>query len=254
MLWVSGVFVSCIFFVSCILYLVDFLTSWDDGYLLDLRVADLLDRYGAKGTFYVCPKSQHGQQMMSEEQIKTLSGRHTIGAHTLTHPHLTRISEAHATQEIRGSKTWVEGVTGKPCTMFCYPYGAVNPRVRTIVEQAGFSGARTTKDLEFSSTDPFLQPLTLQIFPFPWRRRMKLSWKSLDFFGPLRARYPRLRKLKTPHSAMGSWLTVAKYLYGYAKETKQDFFHLYGHSREIEKYGMWEELEEFLRFVKHHQA
>lgn len=231
---------------------MQFLTSWDDGYFLDLKIADLLDRYGAKGTFYICPKPQHGQQMMREEQIKTLSNRHTIGAHTLTHPRLTRISEEHATEEIHGSKRWVEEVTGNPCTMFCYPYGAVNLGVRTIVEQAGFSGARTTKDLEFSSTDSFLQPVTLQIFPFPWRRRMKLGWKTIDFFGPLRARYPRLRKLKTPYGAMGSWLALAKYLYRYAKETNQPFLHLYGHSREVEKYGMWGELEEFLKFVQNH--
>ena len=48
---------------------------------------------------------------------------------------------------------------------------------------------------------------------------------------------------------MGSWMALAKYLYGYSKETNQPFFHLYGHSREIEMYGMWGELEEFLSYV-----
>jgi hypothetical protein len=79
---------------------------------------------------------------------------------------------------------------------------------------------------------------------------MPLSWKMLDPLGPLRARYTRLRALKTPHSAMSSWLALAKYLYEHAKETNQEFFHLYGHSREVEKYEMWEELEEFLKFTK----
>lgn len=229
---------------------VQFLTSWDDGYVLDLKVADLLDRYNAEGTFYICPHAQHSAEMLSEKQIHDLSNLHTIGAHSLTHPRLTLISKEHATEEIRGSKKWVEEATGKLCTMFCYPYGDVNVHVRDLVEEAGFHGARTTKDLEFSAPDPFLQPVTLQIFPFPWRRKMRLGWKMFDPLGPLRARYPHLRKLKTPHSAMGSWLALAKYLFGYAKETNQPFFHLYGHSREVEKYGMWGELEEFLRFVQ----
>ena len=228
---------------------MQFLTSWDDGYVLDLKVADLLDRYNTKGTFYICPHAQHSAEMMTEKQIQDLSHRHTIGAHSLSHPHLTLISKERATEEIRGSKQWVEEVTGKPCTMFCYPYGAVNPQIRDLVKESGFTGARTTKDLEFSAPDPFLQPITLQIFPFPYRRRLQLSWKVLDPLGPLRARYLRLQRLKTPHSAMGAWMALAKYLYGYSKETNQPFFHLYGHSREIEMYGMWGELEEFLSYV-----
>ena len=29
-----------------------------------------------------------------------------------------------------------------------------------------------------------------------------------------------------------------------------NYFHLYGHSWELEKYGMWDELEGFLKYVK----
>lgn len=233
---------------------MQFLTSWDDGYVLDLKVADLLDRYGMKGTFYICPSEQHGAEMMTESQIASLSKRHEIGAHTLTHPRLTLIPHGHADQEIRESKVWVEKVTGKPCTMFCYPYGAVNDHVKHLVKEAGFLGARTTRDLEFSATDAFLQPVSLQVMPFPGRRHSRITWKLLDHLGPLRARYRRLRVLETPHGAMGSWLALAKYLYGYAKRTDQPFFHLYGHSREIEKYGMWEKLEEFLKFANENRG
>ena len=28
-------------------------TSWDDGNKLDIKVAELLDKYGMKGTFYI---------------------------------------------------------------------------------------------------------------------------------------------------------------------------------------------------------
>ncbi len=229
---------------------MQFLTSWDDGYLLDLRIADLLDRYGVKGTFYVCPAAQHTAEMLSKDQIKELSSRHAIGAHSMTHPKLTQISANDASREISESKKWMEDVTGKPCTTFCYPYGAVNDVVKQCVKRAGFTDARTTSDLAFSATDPFLQPITLQIAPFPMRMRFHPLWKVLDPLGPLRSRYRRLREIDTPHSAMTSWLALAKYMFGYAKKTNQPFFHLYGHSREVEKYGMWRELEEFLRFVR----
>ena len=37
-----------------------FTTSWDDGHPSDLHVADLLERYGMKGTFYLCKAGQAG--------------------------------------------------------------------------------------------------------------------------------------------------------------------------------------------------
>ena len=231
-------------------FAVQFLTSWDDGYSLDLRVADLLDRYGHTGTFYVCPKDQHGAHMLSKEQILSLSKRHRIGAHSMTHPKLTEIPADEAKQEISGSKLWVEDITGKSCSAFCYPYGAVNDAVKNAVKIAGFTEARTTKDLAFSAEDPFLQPVTLQISPFPVRMRFHPPWKVLDPLGPLRSRYRKLRAIGTPHSAMTSWLSLAKYLYDYGSRNNLPFFHLYGHSREVEKYDMWEYLEEFLRFAQ----
>ncbi len=65
-----------------------FTTSWDDGYLSDLRIAEILEKYGATGTFYVCPQGQHNQKMLSEKQVLELSKKHEIGAHTILHPHV----------------------------------------------------------------------------------------------------------------------------------------------------------------------
>jgi peptidoglycan-N-acetylglucosamine deacetylase len=226
-----------------------FICSWDDGYVLDLKIAGLLDRYGLKGTFYVCPHAQHEAEMLSTMQIKELSTCHRIGAHTMTHPRLTAIPPDAALQEIRKSKKWVEGLTGKACMTFCYPYGAVNEAIRCMVKNAGFAEARTTQDLKFSSLDPLLQPISLQIAPFPMRISARPLWKALDPLGPLRSRYAKLRLLGVPHRAMTSWLSLATYLYDYALTTQQPFFHLYGHSREVEKYQMWRDLELFLQHV-----
>ncbi len=47
----------------------------------------------------------------------------SIGAHTQTHPVLTRLSGDAARTEILGSKEWLEDVLGEPVTAFSYPYG-----------------------------------------------------------------------------------------------------------------------------------
>jgi peptidoglycan/xylan/chitin deacetylase (PgdA/CDA1 family) len=105
-------------------------TSWDDGHILDMRLASILKKYGISGTFYVSPKDREfmPEQLLTDEQIKELSKEFEIGAHTMTHPHLTDLSDEHALQEIAGSKEYLERLLGKPVTSFCYPAGYYNPK------------------------------------------------------------------------------------------------------------------------------
>jgi len=227
-----------------------FTTSWDDGVLLDRKLADILNRRGMTGTFYVCPtQKKKERRLLSEGDIRALATEHEIGAHSKTHPHLSQISTFTARREIEGSKTWVEDITRKPCTMFCYPYGDWNEEVKKIVKEAGFTGARTVEELQFCHRDPFLLPTSLQILPFPRRRGFEKIWHWADPLGPLRSRYRRLRKLHVPLRSCTSWLKLATYLFHHALTTKQPFFHLWGHSWEIEKYDMWDDLEWFLKMV-----
>src|SRR3989338_2072761 len=96
-------------------------TSWDDGDALDVKLAQLLDRYNVKGTFYITRK--YRETRLSENDIRDLSSRHEIGAHTLTHPNLRALSREAKKGEIQGSKEWLEQIIGKNVEMFCYPFG-----------------------------------------------------------------------------------------------------------------------------------
>lgn len=226
-----------------------FTTSWDDGYTLDLRLADLLARHRVRGTFYVCPRVQHGQPMLSTEQIKTLSQGFEIGAHTIIHPRLTSLRPEEARREIMESKQWVEERTGAPCTMFCYPKGSWNTDVRTLVEEAGYRGARTTAMLRFSVDDAYAMPTSLHVYPFPLRARWTRLSHLFDPFPWLREFHAEMRTMRIPLSARTRWLPFAKAVFRYAVQTGQPHFHLWGHSEELERYGMWNQLDAFLSFV-----
>lgn len=230
-----------------------FTTSWDDGYALDTKLGTLLSSRGLTGTFYVCPVRQHRHTMLSKEEIVQLSKEHEVGAHSMTHPKLTQISPALMKQEIYESKEWVENITQKTCTMFCYPYGDTNKQVRESVQQAGFAGARTTEDLRFDAGDAYAMPVTLQVMPFPKRLSWSRWWHPLDPYGPLRARIRKLIALGIPPRSMTKdWLMLATELFDNALASNAPIFHLWGHSSEVEKYNKWSELEIFLDHVKKH--
>jgi len=64
-----------------------------------------------------------------------------IGAHSLTHPHLTRLSRAEAEREILECGREIELQIGRSVPWFAFPYGESSPDLRRIVAEnfrAGF--------------------------------------------------------------------------------------------------------------------
>ncbi|MBT7493810.1 MAG: hypothetical protein HN666_01070, partial [Candidatus Peribacter sp.] len=82
------------------------------------------------------------------------------------------------------------------------------------------------------------------------RKTWSRWWHPLDPYGPLRVRRRILKQLGVAPKFQKSWLDLAIHLFDLGKETNQSVFHLWGHSHEIEKYGMWEDLEKFLAHVQ----
>jgi peptidoglycan/xylan/chitin deacetylase (PgdA/CDA1 family) len=70
-----------------------------------------------------------------------------IGDHTISHPHLTRLSDAAVRQEILGGARQISSVTGKdPAPLFRFPFGDADARTITIANQAGYVPVRWTVD------------------------------------------------------------------------------------------------------------
>lgn len=222
-----------------------FTTSWDDGHPLDFRVRDLLRAHGAKGTFYVAKSHEYVPEPLTDGQLRDLGSDMEIGAHTLTHPELTAVTHTQAKEEIAGSKRWLEEVLGRECAMFCYPRGKWSPKVKDLVAEAGFRGARSCENFRFHCEDPFLLPSTLHVYPFPLRP--VLSRRALD---PARRWWKELDALSIPLTARRGWLPMATAVFDRAMEAGAQFVHVRGHSWELEKYGMWDAFEAFLRHVR----
>jgi peptidoglycan/xylan/chitin deacetylase (PgdA/CDA1 family) len=71
-----------------------------------------------------------------------------IGAHTISHPILTSLTDDSSRLEIAGGKKELEAIIGKPVSLFAYPNGKVDKdfdqRHARMAQEAGFSAAFTT--------------------------------------------------------------------------------------------------------------
>jgi peptidoglycan/xylan/chitin deacetylase (PgdA/CDA1 family) len=70
-----------------------------------------------------------------------------IGNHTISHPHLTQLSDAAVRREILGGARQISSVTGKdPAPLFRFPFGDSDARTITLANQAGYVPVRWTVD------------------------------------------------------------------------------------------------------------
>ena len=223
-------------------------TSWDDGDGLDERVADLLDRHCLKGTFYI--PYAHRPRRMSDQRIRQLAARHEIGAHGMSHRDLTTLSPADKRQEIDGSKKWLEDLLGQPIEMFCYPFGRFDGDTRTAVIESGFQGARSTKQFVLGPGDRFSLGTTLQVYPTPLRPGTMADFYQLLLSGPCQPAWWRAYWNLVNSSCRG-WRRFAEVLFQSSLSLQHpgSVFHLWGHSWEIDQYGLWAELDLVLELL-----
>jgi peptidoglycan/xylan/chitin deacetylase (PgdA/CDA1 family) len=80
--------------------------------------------------------------VMAAQVVKSLAGPLvTIGAHSLSHPRLSRIPRDDARREIAGSKAVLEELIGRGVTLFAFPYGDFDAETAGMCEEAGFAHA-----------------------------------------------------------------------------------------------------------------
>lgn len=190
-------------------------SSWDDATPQDVRLAILLAKYGLPAVFYVPI-----ERKLDWGAVKGIAEHFEIGSHTITHPpDLKRLSHEEQQFEIKESKTLLEGALGKKVEKFCYPRGRYDDACVRLVKEAGYKEARTTLVLYTEVEDVFRKHTTIHVHP------------NRDEYN------------NRP------WFALAKELLAKAKE-EDGYFHIWGHSAEIEKYGLWIELEEFFKYAR----
>ncbi len=209
-------------------------TSWDDGYSMDIRIAELLDKYGLKGTFYV-PVRNHERKVMDDSILTEIARKYEIGGHTVNHIFLNTLRVAEAAYEISNCKTMLEDKLGKQIEAFCYPGGKFSDRDIKLVEDTGFLFGRSTKLLR----------TTLK----PGQKVMNTSVQAFNHSGFVLTKHCLKNMYPAPvfsnlffyreHKNFPALVEI------YLKKLVETggVFHLWGHSWEIDKFNLWSELE-----------
>ncbi|MFZ2388044.1 MAG: polysaccharide deacetylase family protein [Polaromonas sp.] len=88
--------------------------------------------------------------MMTSQKVKAMhQAGMQIGAHTVSHPILARLTDAQALQEIGASKSYLEQLLGEPVGLFAYPNGKpgedYSQQTVAVVRSLGFDAAVSTQ-------------------------------------------------------------------------------------------------------------
>lgn len=127
-------------------------SAWDEliGYCMGLPQEDrdkFIDDMADKLKVAISNKPHEEYSAMSWDMIREIAGNGIdIGAHTITHPVLSRESESKAIEEISGCKRKIESIINKPVVNFCYPNGQsidYTDQVKEIVKNSGYENAVT---------------------------------------------------------------------------------------------------------------
>ena len=130
--------------------------SYDDGVESDIRLVELLNRYGLKCTFnlnsgLMTPDSNwelngFTVRRMPPDKLPELYKGHEIAAHCVTHADLTKLSDEDVLKEIKADVKSLEKLFGCIINGMAYPYGAYDERIIRIVGECGIRFSRTCCD------------------------------------------------------------------------------------------------------------
>ncbi len=200
--------------------------SYDDGIDQDIRLVNILDKYGLKGTFNISagrfspegttyPEDQIYSRLMTKSQAVNLykDSGHEVAIHGYTHPNLDQLPTNQAMYEIINDRKELEEIFDIIVRGCAYPFGAFNDDVVKMLELAQIKYARTT-----ISTEKFSLPE---------------DWLRLE---------------PTCHHKCARLMELAE-KFVTSSPKGETLFYLWGHSYEFDTDNNWDVIENFAKYI-----
>ncbi len=204
--------------------------SYDDGVTQDIRLIELLNKYGLKCTFNLNSEllgkkgtlTRESQKIahykIHPEDVKSVYEGHEVAVHTLTHPLLPELTDAEIIHQVEQDRLNLSELAGYEVIGMAYPCGGVNNDDRTakiIKENTGVKYCRTiTSNNNFNLQDN-LYRFNPSAYHLDFDDIMNLGQQFIEL------------DAKTPQ-----------------------IFYIWGHSYEMDFYpDYWIRLEEFFKLI-----
>ena len=209
-----------------------FTMSYDDGVFQDIRLIEILNRYGLKATFNL-NSGLFGQQRILQvrgvpvnhnrlkaEDIRGVYAGHEVAAHTVTHAMLPECSQEEIVREVEADRLALSELTGYEVVGMAYANGGENNNdtvAQVIRERTNIQYART-----ITCTGNFaIQKNLLRYNPTVFHLRMDEMFALGEQFLAMEPETPQL-------------------------------FYAWGHSYELDAENTWNRFEEFCRMMSGH--
>ena len=216
-------------------------TSWNDGSIEDLRVAELLAAHNLKGTFYVACDHDGRPALDSRELRELRAGGFEIGSHTVHHRPLTHMDITQAKWELTEGRRILEDILGAPVVSFAYPQGFFNRPLRDLVKNTGYRCARTS--MAFLSQpvfDPFRMPVSLQFCRASRVDHLRHALRDASFHG--------VWNWVTRTGCMENLERLAMRLFEDAAR-HGGIFHVWARARDIHEQKLWQPLQDLFAAI-----
>lgn len=203
--------------------------SYDDGIDDDIRLIEIMKRYGLKGTFNLntgtyATKENYAKgdrscgYRMTYEQVSELYAQEGIepALHSLTHPFLETLPKAQVAYEIVKDRDNLEKQFGTIVRGMAYPFGTYSDDVVRVLEDCGICYCRTVKNTRKFD------------LPTDWLRLNPTCHHN----DPLLFDMVKQFTESAPAEIRQPWL-----------------FYVWGHSYEFPRDNTWDRIEEFAKAV-----
>ncbi len=135
--------------------------TFDDAFRSVDRAMPVLERLRVPSTVFACSGSADGGlplnvpelaaqveaypddlATMDWDALRGLVERGVeVGSHTVSHPHLPRLTDVELQRELRESRERIADELSRPCRYLAYPFGDEDARVRHAAAAAGYDAA-----------------------------------------------------------------------------------------------------------------
>ena len=203
--------------------------SYDDGVTQDIRMIELLNKYGLKATFnlnsellskpgmltYQGVRASHYK--VAPECVREIYAGHEVAAHTLTHLRLPELDDAEVIRQVEKDRQNLSSLVGYEVIGMAYPCGGVNndDRVAALIrENTGIKYARTITSVDSFDLQDNLYRFNPSVYHLEWDKMPEMA----ETFLKLEPETPQL-------------------------------FYIWGHSYEFDRADTWGQFEAFLQII-----